>query len=177
MKVYNQLMSTCDHLNLNGSFSQFPEPISCPSCQRELDTLLASENSEPEDSITGRSAPTSSPNKLSHLYEDSLEAEPMSNPQGLPPQETMCGKKTPELKAPNLNSAMFLPAAIHKLTGNLYGQVPRPVKSQLFLRSFVFVITEVSERSRATMRRHLGWFVIAHSTGVELEQVRLFNCR
>jgi len=152
----------------NIGYSPFPQIASprtpCPT----RDGSEASWSAGTEDISTGKSTVSLSGKSDLVRSNSCSPTKPTVSLVGLKGPSTMCGKKTPESKEPNLKSEVELCNVTPKKIGRKYGNLRRRATLKKLNRRFEFAITELCEQSALTLRNQLEWSELAMCSGVEL---------
>lgn len=93
----------------------------------------------------------------------------MENLADLKPQVTTSGKKTPELKEPNLKWEPDQSSETAPRTGTPSGKLQHEGTLYPSRQTYVFCITKLSEQSALTLRNQLEWSELAMFSLVKLE--------
>lgn len=121
-----------------------------------------------KDMYTGRSLSPSGRKSHADLF-DTCSVPSTASLAGPKQPPNMCGRSTPESKAPSLNSGKDRFKGTRRSTGIEYGMPPKQEILWKSLPIYVFKVIGLSDKLAQTMRSQLEWSELAMCSGVELE--------
>jgi hypothetical protein len=173
-KHFMEELNQCLQESSNGGCSQSPQMIGTPITPPKLNISEANANVvEKTDMSTGKCACASNRRKASDLSGICSADELTASQAEVLLLGATCGRKTPELKAHNSNTAKHRTEEIMTPTGMLYGKPQRTGTSKLFLRKYEWQIIGVSEQLRPTLVAQLEWSEAVFCSRAELVQESL----
>lgn len=145
-----------------------PYPIA-NECQWIRGQLEVGERGNPtKDMYTGRSLSPSGRKSHAELFE-TCSVPSTASLAGPKQPPNMCGRSTPESKAPSLNSGKDRFKGTRRSTGIEFGKLPKQEILWKSLPMYAFKVTGLSDKLVQTMRSQLEWSELAMCSGVELE--------